>query len=89
MTDQEWQEHYKITSLKGKIWKRSELRNRAVRIAAMLAPEQARLAIRTAVQIVLDDADFMRRYTGMVPARVIEDVGMEAFLRLRRQEGNA
>jgi hypothetical protein len=86
MTEQEWQDRYKITSLKGTIWKRSDLRNRAVKIAASLAPEQSRLMIRTAVQIVLDDPAFMRLRSGMVPTRVIEDAGMEAFLRIRRQE---
>ena len=86
MTEGEWQERYMITSIKGRIWKRSELRNKAVRITATLLPEQPRLAVRTAVQLVLDDPAFMRPRAGMVPARVISDVGMEAFLRLSRQE---
>src|SRR4029077_3560862 len=83
MTEQEWQTRYMITSLRGKIWKRSELRNKAVKITTLLAPEQPPLAIRTAVQIVLDDPEFMRRRTGMTPARVSDDAGMEAFLRIR------
>ncbi len=80
---QEWQGRYMITSLRGKIWKRSELRNRAVKITALLAPEQPPLAIRTAVQIVLDDPEFMQQRTGMIPTRVIDDAGMEAFFRIR------
>ncbi len=85
MTEGEWQDRYMITSVKGKIWKRSELRNKAARITAALLPEQPRLAIRTAVQGVLDDPVFMRPRAGMVPARVIDDVGIEAFLRLQRE----
>ena len=86
LTDKAWQERYSITSIKGKVWTRTELLNRAVRIAAMLLPEQPRSVIRTAVHLVLDDPEFMRRHAGMVPARVIEDSAMEAFLRIRRRE---
>jgi hypothetical protein len=82
MTEQEWQDRYRITSIKGKIWKRADLRNKAVMITASLVPEQPRLAVRTAVQLVLDDVTFMRLRTGEVPARVIDDAGMEAFLNL-------
>lgn len=89
MTEQEWQARYKITSVKGKLWKRSEIRNRAVRITAGLMPEQPRLGVRTAVQLLLDDPAFMRQRTGMVPARVIEDVGMEAFLNLKIPDRHA
>ena len=85
MTEKEWQERYEITSTKGRIWKRSELRKRAAEMLKSLLPDTATpLARRTAVQLVLDDATFMRPRKGMVPARVIEDAAIEAMLRLNR-----
>ncbi|HSX23049.1 MAG TPA: hypothetical protein VLE97_09770 [Gaiellaceae bacterium] len=81
MTDEEWQARYQITSVKGKVWSRAQIRNRAVKMAAAyLGDKHPRLVVRTAVQLVLDDPDFIRQRTGMVPARVIEDAAMEAFL---------
>lgn len=83
MTDQEWQARYEITSVKGKIWSRREIRNRAVAMASsLLLHKQPRLAVRTAVQLVLDDEEFMRSRRGTVPARVIEDAAFKAFFRL-------
>lgn len=88
MTEREWQERYMITSLKGRIWTRSEVRKRAVDMAyGLLMHEKPRAVIRTEVELVLDDDTFMRVRHGMVPARVVEDVAFEAFLKLgRRQE---
>ena len=82
MTEQEWQERCMITSTKGRIWKRSEIRKRAADKLRALLPDTAPLLRRTAVQLVLDDPAFMRPRTGMVPARVIEDSSMEAYLNL-------
>ena len=42
------------------------------------------VARRAAIQLVLDDATFMRPRKGMVPARVIEDAAIEAMLRMNR-----
>jgi hypothetical protein len=81
VTDKEWQDRYQSTSVKGKVWSRSEIRNRAVKIAeAYLGDKHPRLVVRTAVQLVLDDPAFIRPRTGQVPARVIEDAAMAAFL---------
>ena len=83
MTDQEWQQRYEITSVKGKIWTRSEIRNRAVSVASsLLFHKQPRPVVREAVQLVLDDEEFMRSRRGTVPARVIEDAAFKAFFRL-------
>ena len=83
MTEKEWQERYQITSLKGKIWTRSEVRKRAVDMAyGLLMHEQPRSVIRSAVELALDDDKFMRQRYGMVPARVVEDVAFEAFFKL-------
>jgi len=82
MTDKEWQERYSITSVKGKIWKRSELRKRAADKLRSLLPDTAALVRRLAVELLLDDPGFMRSRAGMVPARVTEDAAMEAYLNL-------
>lgn len=83
MTAKEWQERYMITSLKGKIWTRSEVRKRAVDMAyGLLMQEQPRAVIGPAVELVLDDDKFMRQRYGMVPARVVEDAAFEAFYKL-------
>lgn len=84
MTEKEWQERYEITSTKGRIWKRSELRKRASEMLRSLKPDATPVARRAAVQLVLDDASFMRPRRGMVPARVIEDAAIEAMLRMTR-----
>jgi hypothetical protein len=85
MTEQEWQERYQITSIKGRIWKRSEIRKRAAEMLKSLLPGKTPLARRTAVQLVLDDPAFMRFRAGMVPARVIGDAAIEAMLRMMRE----
>ncbi len=86
MTEKEWQERYEITSLKGRIWKRSELRKRASEMLKTLMPGKTPIARRTAVLAVLDDPTFMRGRKGMVPARVIEEAAIEAMLRLSRED---
>jgi hypothetical protein len=84
VTEKQWQERYEITSTKGRIWKRSEVRKRAAEMLKSLAPSTTPVARRAAVQAVLDDAAFMRGRKGMVPARVVEDAAIEAMLRLSR-----
>ena len=86
MTEKEWQERYEITSTKGRIWTRVELRKRAAEMLKALLPAKTPVARRTAVLAVLDDSTFMRPRKGMVPARVIEDVSIEAMLRLSRED---
>ena len=85
MTESEWQDHYEITSTKGRIWKRREIAKRAVEMLKSLSPATTPPARRTAVLIVLDDPTFMRPRRGMVPARVIEDAAIEAMLRMQRE----
>jgi len=85
MTDREWQDRYEITSVKGKIWKRSEVQARAMKMTTTLLADTPRNAVLEAVKLVLDDETFMRQRRGMVPARVIEDVAFEAFARLTRK----
>ncbi len=85
MTDNEWQDYYEITSIKGRIWKRSEVAKRAAEMLKSLVPAATPTARRTAVLIVLDDPSFMRPRRGMVPARVIEDAAIEAMLRMQRE----
>jgi hypothetical protein len=84
VTEKEWQDFYEITSTKGRIWKRSELRKRAAEMLKTLDPKATPVARRTAVLHVLDDATFMRLRRGEVPARVIEAVSIEAMLRMSR-----
>ena len=84
MTEKEWQERYEITSIKGRIWKRSEIRKRAIEMLKALSPDTTSVARRTAVQLVLDDPSFMRGRKGEIPARVISDAAIEAMLRLMR-----
>lgn len=87
MTDKEWQARYEITSLKGKIWTRSEVAKRAIDLAhGLLMEQQPRPVIRTQVELVLDDEKFMTQRKGMVPARVIEDAAWEAFYKLAPKE---
>ena len=86
LTDSEWQDRYEITSTKGRIWKRSELRKRAAERLKSLLPGKTAAARRIAVQAVLDDPTFMRGRRGMVPARVVEDAAIEAMLRVSREE---
>jgi hypothetical protein len=86
VTEKEWQERYEITSMKGVIWKRSELRKRASEMLKSLLPGKTPVARRTAIQAVLDDVSFMRPRTGMVPARIIEESAIEAMLRLMRED---
>ena len=85
MTDNEWQDRYEITSIKGRIWKRSEVAKRAVEMLKSLSPDTTSTVRRTAVLIVLDDPTFMRPRRGMVPARVIEEAAIEAMLRMQRE----
>lgn len=85
VTDKEWQEFYEITSIKGRIWKRSEIRKRAVEMLKVLSPNTTPLARRAAIQLVLDDPAFMRPRRGMVPVRVIDDAAIEAMLRMQRE----
>jgi hypothetical protein len=85
VTEKEWQERYEITSTKGRIWKRVELRKRAAEMLKSLSPDTTPLVRRTAVQRVLDDVVFMRPRAGMVPARVIADAAIEAMLHLSRK----
>jgi hypothetical protein len=83
VTDKEWQDRYRITSAKGKIWTRSEIRNRAVTMASsLLMHKPPRELVRTEVSRALDDESFMRPRGGMVPARVIEDAAFVAFHKL-------
>jgi hypothetical protein len=84
VTEKEWQDRYEITSIKGRIWKRSELRKRASEMLKVMLPDKTPIARRIAVQLVLDDPSFMRGRKGMVPARVIEDAAIEAMLRFSR-----
>lgn len=86
MTEKEWQDHYEITSIKGRIWKRVELRKRAAEMLKSMLPDKTPAARRIAVQFILDDATFMRPRKGMVPARVIEDAAIEAMLRFSRSD---
>lgn len=86
MTEKEWQGHYEITSIKGRIWKRSEIAKRAIEMLKSLAPGTTTPTRRTAVLIVLDDPMFMRSRRGTVPARVIEDAAIEAMFRMQRGE---
>jgi hypothetical protein len=88
VTEKEWQERYEITSTKGRIWKRVELRKRAAEMLKSLVPAKTPVARRTAVQLVLDDATFMRGRKGTVPARVIADAAIEAMLRLSREDSD-
>lgn len=85
MTEKEWQDRYEITSVKGRIWKRSEVAKRAIEMLRSLSPGTTPPARRTAVLLVLGDPEFMRGRRGMVPARVIEDAAIEAMLRMQRQ----
>jgi hypothetical protein len=82
VTEQEWQTLYQITSIKGRIWKRSEIRKRAIEMLKSLSPTTTPLARRTTVQLLLDDPTFMRPRRGMVPTRVIEDAATKAMLRM-------
>ena len=86
MTEKEWQERYEITSTKGRIWKRVELRKRAAEMLKSMLPDKTPAARRIAVQFILDDATFMRPRKGMVPARVIADAAIEAMLRFSRSD---
>ena len=71
MTEKEWQERYEITSTKGRIWKRSELRKRAGEMLKSLRPDTTPVARRTAVLAVLDDAAFIPRLGAFESARVL------------------
>jgi hypothetical protein len=82
MTEKEWQDRYEITSLKGRIWKRSEVLTRASELLKKFMQDMSPIALRTAIAGVLDDVSFMCSRKGMIPARVVEDVQMEAMLRL-------
>lgn len=85
LTDREWQDRYVVTSIKGKIWKRSEVQAGAMKLAMLLAgTSHPRPTVLESVKSVLNDDTFMRPIRGSVPARVTEDVAMEAFLRLTR-----
>ena len=80
MTEKEWQERYEITSTKGRIWKRVELRKRAVDAAyGLLLHKLSRAVIGTEVGRLLDNDAFMRGRRGMVPARVIDDLAYITF----------
>jgi hypothetical protein len=82
VTEKEWQDRYEITSIKGRIWKRSELLKRAAERLKTFMPDKPPSVLRTAVLLVLDDESFMRFRKGTIPARVIDDAQMEAMLRL-------
>jgi hypothetical protein len=82
VTDGEWQALYAVTSTKGLIWRKCEVAKRAVELLKTLSPGTEPPARRTAVLHVLDDTTFMRPRRGMIPARVVEDVAMEAMLRI-------
>jgi len=84
MTESEWQNFYEITSVKGRIWKRSEVAKRAVEMLKVLSPGILAPVGRVAVLFVLDDPAFMRPRRGMVPARVAEDAAIEAMLLVQR-----
>jgi hypothetical protein len=75
MTDQEWQAHYEITSLKV-----------TPMADALLLHKHPYAVVRAAVQVVLDDDTFMLQRRGMIPARVIEDAAFKVFFRLSSQE---
>jgi len=83
LTESAWQELYEITSLKGRIWKRSEIAKRAIEMLRVLSPTMPSPSRRVSVLMVLDDPAFMRPRRGMVPARVIEDAAIEAMLRMQ------
>jgi len=87
MTEKEWQDRYEITSLKGRIWKRSEVLTRASELLKKFMQDMSPIALRTAIAGVLDDVSFMRSRKGMIPTRVVEDVQMEAMLRLLVRPG--
>jgi len=75
----EWAECYRITSLKGRIWTRSMVRD-----AVMAHARSLLLPVTSAsVACVLDDDAFMKQRRGEIPARVIEAVHTEA----RRAKG--
>lgn len=82
MTDDEWQSLYEITSTKGLIWRKREIAKRAVAKLKTISPNTTAPARRAAVLLVLDDPAFMRFRRGVIPARVIEEVAMEAMLRI-------
>lgn len=87
MTEAEWQDRYRVTSRRGRIWTRDEVRQCSAAMLRSLRPDYALIARRTAVQLVLDDEAFMRPLTGMVPARVVEDVAFEAMRRIHSAGG--
>lgn len=83
MTNREWQERYEITSVRGNVSRRGDLRSRATRMASsLLGHAQRREVVLATVDLVLDDDAFMRPRRGMIPARVVEDAAFEAFHRL-------
>lgn len=86
MTEMKWQEHYEITSTKGRIWKRRALGKRAAESPKALLPGKTPGTRRAAGQAVLDDATFTRGRKGPVPARVIEAAAIEEMLRISRKD---
>ena len=78
-TDKQWQDRYRITSRSGKVWTRMEVCKRAVDAAhKLLAGGRPRSTIRTAIELLVDEDSFMRPRTGVVPARLVEDLAAAA-----------
>lgn len=71
----EWTERYRFVSVRGTFWNRSMVRSGVMQHIRCLRPKAACL------DEVLDDDKFMRGLRGLVPARVIEAVWMEARIR--------
>lgn len=83
LSDSEWQERYRITSLAGRIWTRSMVRKLAgdeLRSLSLASPQRRRLALDE----VLDDDAFMRPMAGSVPAHVAREVALRALARIAR-----
>lgn len=71
----EWTERYRFVSVRGTFWNRAMVRAGVMRYLRYMRPEGK------ALDEVLDDDKFMRGLRGLVPARVIEAVWMEARIR--------
>lgn len=85
---EEWKRRYRITSVRGNIWSRANVRAEAIAIGKRLV-----LPVDPAmVDRVLDDETFMKARGGEIPARVCEEVQQEAWrraLEIARQQAAA
>jgi hypothetical protein len=85
--DKQWQDRYSIVSTHGKVWKRQEVCKRAVDKAyGLLGRAYSRSVIRPIVEKLADDDTFMRPHTGVVPARIVEELAFAAFFALAPKE---